>query len=76
MGRLCREFERMRGQLAENNQQLWKMLEEEKALRAAIAHDIRSPLSVLEGGITDVYVAYPVVYRDVMFNYTFLSKYE
>ncbi len=27
----------MRGQLAENNQQLWKMLEEEKALRAAIA---------------------------------------
>lgn len=49
MGGLCKEFERMRGQLAENNQQLWKMLEEEKALRAAIAHDIRSPLSVLEG---------------------------
>ena len=38
MGGLCKEFERMRGQLAENNQQLWKMLEEEKALRAAIAH--------------------------------------
>ena len=49
MGRLCEEFERMRKQLAENNRQLWKMLEEEKALRAAIAHDIRSPLSVLEG---------------------------
>ncbi|MDD3277624.1 MAG: HAMP domain-containing sensor histidine kinase [Lachnospiraceae bacterium] len=49
MGRLCREFERMREQLAENNQQLWKTIEEEKALRAAIAHDIRSPLSVLEG---------------------------
>ena len=25
------------------------MIEEEKALRAAIAHDIRSPLSVLKG---------------------------
>jgi len=49
MGRLCKEFERMRKQLAENNRQLWKMLEEEKALRTAIAHDIRSPLSVLEG---------------------------
>lgn len=49
MGRLCREFEQMREQLAENNHQLWKMIEEEKALRAAIAHDIRSPLSVLEG---------------------------
>lgn len=49
MGRLCREFERMKEQLAENNRQLWKMIEDEKALRVAIAHDIRSPLSVLEG---------------------------
>lgn len=49
MGRLCREFERMRDQLTENNHQLWKVIEEEKALRAAIAHDIRSPLSVLAG---------------------------
>ncbi len=49
MGDLCREFERMRGQLADNNQKLWKTIEEEKALRAAIAHDIRSPLSVLKG---------------------------
>ena len=49
MGNLCQEFERMREQLAQNNRQLWKTLEEEKALRAAIAHDIRSPLSVLEG---------------------------
>lgn len=49
MGRLCREFERMKEQLAENNRILWKNIEEEKALRAAIAHDIRSPLSVLRG---------------------------
>jgi len=47
MGRLCEE--QMREQLAENNRQLWKMIEDEKALRAAIAHDIRSPLSVLAG---------------------------
>ena len=49
MGRLCREFERMREQLARNNQALWKTVEEEKMLRAAIAHDIRAPLSVLKG---------------------------
>jgi len=49
MGRLCGEFERMRGQLAQNNQELWRMVEEERALRSAIAHDIRSPLSVLKG---------------------------
>ena len=49
MGRLCKECERMKELLAENNHQLWKIIEEEKALRAAIAHDIRSPLSVLAG---------------------------
>lgn len=49
MGTLCREFEHMRAQLAENNLALWKNIEEERALRAAIAHDIRSPLSVLKG---------------------------
>ena len=49
MGMLCLEFEKMRSQLAENNRILWRMVEEEKALRAAVAHDIRSPLSVLQG---------------------------
>lgn len=49
MGQLCREFERMREQLARNNQILWRTVEEEKMLRAAIAHDIRAPLSVLKG---------------------------
>ncbi len=49
MGRLCQEFEKMRRQLEENNRTVWHMVEEEKALRAAIAHDIRSPLSILQG---------------------------
>lgn len=49
MGMLCREFERMREELAKNHRILWKHIEEEKILRAAIAHDIRSPLSVLKG---------------------------
>lgn len=49
MGGLCREFERMREQLARNNQALWRTIEEEQMLRTAIAHDIRAPLSVLKG---------------------------
>lgn len=49
LGQLCNEFEKMRSQLAQNNERLWRMVEEEKALRAAIAHDIRSPLTVLKG---------------------------
>lgn len=49
LGQLCREFEKMRKQLMENNKQLWKMVEQEKALRSAIAHDIRSPLAIMKG---------------------------
>ena len=49
MGHLCHEFDRMREELEENNRKLWHMIEDERALRSAIAHDIRSPLSVLKG---------------------------
>ena len=49
MGQLCKEFERMREQLARNNRAVWQTVEEEKILRTAIAHDIRAPLSVLKG---------------------------
>lgn len=49
MGQLCREFDRMRSQLQENNKKLWNMVEQERTLKAVIAHDIRSPLAVLRG---------------------------
>lgn len=49
MGSLCREFDRMRAQLRENNRKLWSAVEQERTLKAVIAHDIRSPLAVLRG---------------------------
>lgn len=49
LGQLCGAFERMRKQLVKNNKQLWGMVEQEKILRAAIAHDIRAPLAILKG---------------------------
>lgn len=49
MGRLCSSFEQMRNQLQINNKYLWKMIEEQKNLKAAIAHDLRSPLAILKG---------------------------
>ena len=49
IGHLCREFEKMRSQLEENNRKMWRMIEDEREMRSAIAHDIRSPLSVLKG---------------------------
>lgn len=49
LGQLCAEFEKMRKELASNNQKMWHMVEAEKMLRAAIAHDIRTPLATLRG---------------------------
>lgn len=49
MGDLCRSFELMRNQLIENNQRMWDMMEEQKRLNAAFAHDLRTPLTILRG---------------------------
>lgn len=49
MGELCEAFEKMRVQLMENNSHMWKMIEEQKQIRAAFSHDIRAPLTVLKG---------------------------
>lgn len=49
LGQVCAEFETMRRQLAENNRRMWNMLENERALRASVSHDIRSPLTILKG---------------------------
>ena len=38
---LCKEFEMMRSDLADNNRKMWRMIDDERALRNAIAHDIR-----------------------------------
>lgn len=48
-GQLCAEYEKMRHELEKNNRYMWQLIEEEKALRSAIAHDIRAPLSILKG---------------------------
>nr|WP_304709864.1 HAMP domain-containing sensor histidine kinase [uncultured Acetatifactor sp.] len=49
MGGLCRSFEAMRGQLAENNRTLWNMLEQRRLMQASIAHDLRNPIAIIEG---------------------------
>ena len=49
LGQLCVEFEKMRAELEANSRRMWHMMEEEKILRAAIAHDIRTPLATLRG---------------------------
>ncbi len=49
LGRLCEAFEAMRQELVQNNRKLWNSMEERKRLNAAFAHDLRTPLTVLQG---------------------------
>lgn len=49
MGKLCTSFEQMRAALYDNNKKMWSMLEERRLLHASVAHDLRNPVSIIEG---------------------------
>lgn len=49
LGRLCESFETMRRNLYDSNYSLWKALEERKRLNSAFSHDLRTPITVLNG---------------------------
>ncbi len=49
MGMVCGSFEEMRKELVRGKQQMWHLVEEQKKLNAAFAHDLRTPLTVLRG---------------------------
>lgn len=49
MGEICSGFNLMRLKLIDNQRQLWRMMEEQRELNAAFAHDIRTPVTVIRG---------------------------
>lgn len=49
LGQLCGSMEKMRKELRQNNKVLWESLEERKLLNASVAHDLRTPATVLKG---------------------------
>lgn len=49
LGNLCRAFETMRQKVLENNTEMWNMVEERKKLNASVAHDLRTPVTVIKG---------------------------
>lgn len=49
LGDLCFAFDKMRMDLIENNQRMWDMMEDQKTINAAFAHDLRTPLTVIQG---------------------------
>ena len=51
LGYLCQIFNNMRNRLYINNGLLRTMVDEQKQMRTAFAHDLRTPLSILKGYI-------------------------
>lgn len=49
MGALCKEFEQMRKTMLKMKRDQWKQQEEQRKINAAFAHDIRTPLTVIQG---------------------------
>lgn len=49
MGLLCKAFEKMRFALENNNREMWRQMNDRKKLNAAFSHDLRTPLTVIEG---------------------------
>lgn len=49
LGDLCCSMEKMRSELWQKQKALWESLEQRKLLNASVAHDIRTPITVLKG---------------------------
>lgn len=49
LGELCSSMEKMRSELRKNQKRLWELLEQRKLLNASVAHDLRTPITVLNG---------------------------
>lgn len=49
LGQLCRSMEKMRKELRHNNKTLWETLRQRKLLNTSVAHDLRTPITVLRG---------------------------
>lgn len=59
LGQLCAAFEKMREKLAENNSLMWNMIDEQKQMRSAFSHDLRTPLTVMKGYVEYLLLYYP-----------------
>ena len=49
LGRLCCSMEKMRRELRQKHKALWESLEQRKLLNVSVAHDLRTPITVLKG---------------------------
>ncbi|MFD3156870.1 ATP-binding protein [Haloimpatiens sp. FM7330] len=51
LGMLCNSFEEMRVELKKSLQEQWKMEQERKEMVGAIAHDLKTPITIIKGHV-------------------------
>lgn len=49
LGQLCDTFEHMKNEIYISNSKMWNMLQDRKALTASVSHDLRTPITVING---------------------------
>ena len=57
LGEICESFNKMRIQLIKNNENMWSLMEWQRQLNLAFSHDLRTPLTVMQG-YTDFLLKY------------------
>lgn len=57
LGEICESFNKMRIQLIKNNENMWSLMEGQRQLNLAFSHDLRTPLTVMQG-YTDFLLKY------------------
>lgn len=59
MGDICQSMDGMRQAVISNQQAVWELMEEQRILNAAFAHDLRTPLTVINGYVEMLLEYYP-----------------
>ncbi|MDE5864650.1 MAG: HAMP domain-containing histidine kinase [Lachnospiraceae bacterium] len=59
MGDICKTMDSMRKTVIDNQQNMWDLMEEQRKINAAFAHDLRTPLTVISGYVDMLAEYYP-----------------
>lgn len=59
MGDICQSMDSMRQTVIHNQQIMWELMEEQRIINAAFAHDLRTPLTVINGYVEMLLEYYP-----------------
>lgn len=59
MGDICKTMDSMRKAIVDNQKNMWELMEEQRKINAAFAHDLRTPLTVISGYVDMLMEYYP-----------------